>query len=81
MDETLTKREAFLAMYAFLERIYERLKSDDLGGILGDMSLLPDGGTADPSVWSDWELAVQSVKNGKTDARLKLRRGKRNEGE
>ena len=68
----LTKKEAFLAMYAFLEHEYEITKSDDVGAILGGISLLEDGTTADPAAWSDWERALIEVKMGKIDALLKI---------
>jgi hypothetical protein len=30
--------------------------------MLGDMSLLPDGGTADPAIWGDWLKCVKEIK-------------------
>lgn len=48
MIEKLSKREAYAAMFAFLEEIYQRTESADIGALLGGMSLLKDGGTADP---------------------------------
>lgn len=73
MAEPLSKREAYAAMYAFLEAIYERTRSDELGVLLGGMSLLEDGGTADPGVWHDWEEAVRKVREGEADLELHLR--------
>jgi hypothetical protein len=60
-------------MYAYLAEIYERTGSDDLGALLGSMSLLADGGTADPAAWADWEAAVRKVVSGKVDLGLSLR--------
>jgi len=68
----LTKNEAYLAMYAFLEREYELTQSDDIGSLLGSMSLLQDGSTADPAVWNDWEDSIEIAKAGGVDALLKL---------
>ncbi len=68
----LTKKEAFLAMYSFLEHEYEMTKSDDIGGLLGSMSLLQDGGTADPAAMQDWEDAIKKVKTGNINASLKI---------
>jgi hypothetical protein len=65
MAETLSKREAYAAMYTFLEQVYERTESDDL--------LLKDGGTADPAAWHDWEVAVAKVRSGETHLELDLR--------
>ena len=68
--DVLTKREAYAAMFTFLEEIYRRTQSDDLGGLLGGMSLLADDGTADPAVWTDWEEAIGKVREGKDDIEL-----------
>jgi len=66
----LTKKEAYLAMYAYLDKLYSLTSSDDLGGFLGSMSLLPDGDPADPTVKQDWEEAIGKVKSGEVDASL-----------
>jgi hypothetical protein len=73
MVENLSKQEAYAAMFAFLEEIYQRTESDDLGALLGGMSLLKDGGTADPAAWADWEAAVRKVKDRKVNPDLDLR--------
>ena len=70
--DSLTKREAYEAMYAFLEALYDRTQSDDIGALLGGMSLLDDGGTADPAVWDEWEDAVRRAKERSVDAKLDL---------
>lgn len=59
-------------MYAFLEQVYRRTGSDDLGALLGGMSLLKDGGTADPAAWEDWEEAVRKVSDGEVNLGLGL---------
>jgi|HubBroStandDraft_6_1064221.scaffolds.fasta_scaffold3612722_1 hypothetical protein len=61
MTESLTLKQGFLAMYAFLDGFYSRTKSDDVGGLLGDMSFLADGSTADGAAWSDWLEAVRKI--------------------
>jgi hypothetical protein len=60
-------------MYAFLRMIYERTESDQLGVLLGGMSLLQDGGTADPAVWHDWEAAVRKARADEVNLGLNLR--------
>jgi len=60
-EPRLSSRQAYLAMFEFLRRHYERGPTDEIGGLLGSLSLLPDGGTADPAAWPDWEEAVASV--------------------
>ena len=69
----LTKNQAFLAMYSFLDGYYQATKSDDVGGILGGISLLPDGSLADPATKEDWDAAVQSVMSGKVNAELQIK--------
>jgi hypothetical protein len=60
-EPRLSSLQAYLAMFEFLRRHYERGPTDEIGGLLGGLSLLADGGTADPAVWPDWEEAVASV--------------------
>ena len=72
MNTNLTVEEAYAAMFAFLDMVYERTKSDDMGGLLGDMSTLESGGTADPAVWSEWLQCVEQVKRGKVDTVLHI---------
>ena len=73
MTDSLTKREAYAAMFTFLEEIYNATKSDDLGALLGSMSMLQDGTTADTAIWSEWEEAIAIVMDGKDDIELDLR--------
>ena len=49
----LTDREAYFAMFAFLEAHFSRTGSADIGALLGELSTLPDGSPADPTVVSD----------------------------
>ncbi|QDO83747.1 hypothetical protein FM037_11525 [Shewanella psychropiezotolerans] len=72
--DNLSKKEAYLAMYAFLENMYKLTGSDDIGGLLGSMSLLQDGHTADPAAWQDWEDAIVKATSGTIDASLKIKR-------
>ncbi len=71
---SLTDKEAFLAMYAFLEQRYELTKSDDIGSLLGSMSLLEDGENADSAVKSDWNQAIQKALNSEVNADLIVRK-------
>ncbi|MEH2237383.1 hypothetical protein [Nostoc sp.] len=72
MSINLTEKEAYAAMYAYLVSVYDRTQSDDLGGLLGDMSTLGDGETADPAVWHEWLGCVNQVKQGKVDTSLRI---------
>ena len=63
----LTTRLAYLAMFEFLRRHYERGPSDEIGGLLGGLSLLQDGSPADQAFASDWVEAVQTVVAAEAD--------------
>ena len=71
--EQLTDHEAYLAMFAFLEAYYSNTKSEDVGGLLGAMSLLPDGKPADVAIAADWAKAIATAKAGNVSAALRLR--------
>jgi hypothetical protein len=60
-ETRLSSRQAYLAMFEFLRRHYERGPTDEIGGLLGGLSLLADGGTADPASWTDWKEAVEAI--------------------
>ncbi|HEX2752706.1 MAG TPA: hypothetical protein VHP34_06310 [Alphaproteobacteria bacterium] len=70
--QEIPKKEAFLAMFAFLERRYETSQSDELGSLLGSMMLLTDGETADPAIWEDWCEAIRKVEAGEVSAHMEL---------
>jgi hypothetical protein len=38
----------------FLDAYDARTKSEDAGGLLGDLMWRTEGGTADPAAWADW---------------------------
>jgi len=65
MEPQLTTKEAYAAMYLFLNELYEKYGFDQLGGILGGMSLLEDGSTADPGCWHDWLRMVEKSREEK----------------
>jgi hypothetical protein len=69
----LSKQEAYAAMFAFLEHWFGLTKSDELGALLGSMSLLPDGRTADPALWEDWCAAVERAKSGAVRLDMELK--------
>jgi len=69
---TLTDEQAYAAMFHFLEDFYLRTKSDDVGSLLGSMSLLSDGGPADPAVAEEWQEAVKFAVEGGKAGKLEL---------
>ncbi len=70
-------REAYAAAFRYLQRYYERTGADEVGALLGSMSLLPDGGSADPAAWSDWLQAVEDVRAGVVNIGVALRPDKK----
>ena len=61
MNDSLTEIHAYNANFLFLDEIYERTKSDDIGTLLDAMSLLADGSTADNTVQARWEAAIEAA--------------------
>ena len=69
----MTNQQAYAAMFRFLEQLYQHTKSDELGGILGSLSVLADGSPADPAVLRDWNDAVEYAMRGGKPGSLELR--------
>lgn len=63
-DDHLAPRDAYKAAFLFLDGYWRRggKSSDEIAGLLGSMSLGPDGQPMDPAMWSDWETAVAEVR-------------------
>ena len=64
MEKSLTTKEAFDAMFVFLERFNERGGGkDDLLYVLGAIQTRSwaDGSPFDPAQWGDWLSAVDEV--------------------
>lgn len=59
----LTQKQAYLAMFKFLEQYWERGKSEEIACILSNMSLSvwADGTPGDPAYIQDWDDAVKAV--------------------
>ena len=70
----LTPEQAYSAMYSFLEEYYQLTKSDDIGGLLGSMSVLPDGGPADAAILEEWNVALSKAMEGKVDVNLSFKK-------
>ena len=70
--KNLTIKEAYKAMYFFLENLYKRTKSEDLAEFLGSMSLLKDKLPADPAMWNDWLQAIKKAQKKSSSIDLNL---------
>lgn len=68
----MTEQQAYSAMFFFLEQLYKRAPSDELGSLLGAMTLLGDGSTADPAIREDWGKAVEYAMKGGGASPLRL---------
>jgi len=71
--KTMTEKQAYAAMYYFLDQYYQGTMSEDVGALLGAMSLLADGEPADSAITSDWEDAVEFALSGGKAGNLVLR--------
>ena len=64
-DQTMSgqpsTREAYEAMFCFLEAHFDRDGSDELAALLGSLALNADGQPMDPAAWTDWLAAVRIV--------------------
>ncbi|MDQ1813813.1 hypothetical protein RBA41_10900 [Massilia sp. CCM 9210] len=68
----LTSQQAYLAMFAFLEEEFKLTGSDEIGSLLGGMSLLANGDPVDLAVIEQWNLAVQVALTGEVDANFRI---------
>lgn len=65
--ESLTIRQAYDAMFCFLQHWYGLTNADAIGDLLSYMELLwldPASGerwTGDPAIWGDWMTCVQGI--------------------
>ncbi len=71
--KNLSEHEAYAAMFAFLEHRYRLTGSDELGALLGSMSLLPGGNTADPAIWEDWLNAIRKAESHSVKVEMELK--------
>ena len=70
----MTDKQAYAAMFFFLDHLWECTREDYLAGLLGSMSLLADGSTADPAIQHEWQEAVKCALNGGEAGMLELRK-------
>lgn len=62
--DTLTSREAFLAMTDFIWE-YAQRAGDDLLTLIGDTAIEADGDPTDPAAWDDWLASVAKIRAGR----------------
>ena len=66
MEEKITLLDAYKSMIYFLDDYYFRFGQENVGNILSDIHLLPNGHSADPAAWYDWLDAVKKTLDGET---------------
>ena len=66
----MKERQAYSAMFRFLHDRYQRLPSDALGGLLGEMQLDSDGLPFDPAIEEEWDQAVEAAQRERDAAEV-----------
>jgi hypothetical protein len=61
MRDRITVKEAYRAMFCFLEEYFDRTKTEEIAALLGGLNLAEDGKPMDPAMWDDWLSAVERV--------------------
>lgn len=61
--ENLNAVMAYKAMFRFLEKYYALTNANEIGALLGSMSMDVFQGDrpADPAMWGDWREAIREV--------------------
>ena len=72
MDSQVSPEQAFLAMFSFLEDYYNRTGSDDVGSLLGSMSLMDNGKPMDIAMWHEWLECISKSQSGHIDANMQI---------
>jgi hypothetical protein len=57
----MTPKDAYRAMFIFLDERYSRLPSETLAQLLGELTLLEDGYPSDPAVKLEWDRAIEQA--------------------
>lgn len=70
MSESLSSKEALEAMILFLNLYWERGKPEEIGDLLGSLTLLEDGVCADAALSHDWNECVKKVINARLNKSL-----------
>lgn len=71
LDEAqVSVRQAYQAMFHFLDNYYQMTQSDEIRGMLGSMALDSDGLPMDPAYSQDWLDAIRKAKEEAPEPRL-----------
>ena len=58
-DESLSAKRSYIAMLYFLENYYAQTGSDEIGALLGSLSLNADEMPMDAAMWQEWLGCVE----------------------
>lgn len=72
VNKKLSINQAYDAMFDFLEEHYNALQGDEVGSLLGSMSLMEDRKPLDPALWETWERCVAKALKGQVKSGLVL---------
>lgn len=61
INRTLDEKQAYQAMFLFLEKYYELTNAGDVGALLGSMALFADERPADAAMWGEWLTSIDQV--------------------
>ena len=75
MEKKITQLQGFNAVSMLFDIYYVETLSDDLGGILGSMSFLSDGSTADQAMWEVWVEFLDKILEDKSLPILQISSG------
>ena len=70
--QNLDTKLAYKAMFRFLEKYHALTNADDIGSLLGSMSMdvFHDAMPADPAMWEDWLAAIREVRAEQSGMKL-----------
>ena len=74
MSVILDESTAYAAMFEFLNSYYESTKSDDIGSLLGSMSIMEDGDPVDIAFKYEWKESIEKAIKGKTDGSFSVKK-------
>lgn len=62
--DRMTGKQAYAAMYWFVEQLRVAIESEELGTLLQELATRPDGLPADPAIAALWDEAVRYARAG-----------------
>lgn len=57
----LNEEEAYASMVIFLERYWQRSRSEELADLLSGLKWLAEKRTGDPAFWEEWKEVLKEI--------------------